>query len=244
MRLVGSAKPRRTITCRFPTCFDAQQLTMDVPGGIVLRPVHKLYRPTFWPARSFVHLRGRSGGAGLAAFLGGPAAVSGDGAGTLEWMALRHATREIAFGVLPILAHPASGTDPHEGQLDYAVWFTAGGDARENGLPHHVRRALRAAMFPPDEPDLDELANSVVVVDRNDVQVTALKPAFRGDGVVVRLTSFADKPIDVTLSCPSRPLRTATLCDARERDLRGLEVRAGHVVVPMPFAIASVLVRF
>jgi hypothetical protein len=244
MRLVGSAQRRRTITCRFPTCFDAQDLTMDVPGGIVLRPAHKLYRPTFWPARSFVHLRSRSGGAGLAVFLGGPAAVAADGAGTLEWIALRHAPREMAFRVLPILSHPASGSDPHEGQLDYAVWFTTDGDARDNGLPHHVRRALRAAMFGLNEADLDELANSVVVVDRDDVQVTALKPAFSGEGVVVRLASFAEKVIDVTVWCPSRPIRTATLCDACERKLRSLEVRDGCLVVPMPYALASVLVTF
>jgi hypothetical protein len=244
MRLVGSARRRRTITCRFPTRIDAQELTMDVPGGIVLRPAHKLYRPTFWPARSFVHLRSRSGPVGLAAFLGGPAAVASDGAGALEWIALRHAPREMAFRVLPILSHPASGTDPHQGQFDYAVWFTTGGDARDNRLPHHVRRALRAAMFGPHEPDLDELANSVVVVDRDDVQVTALKPAFRGEGVVVRLASFAEKTVDVTVSCPSRPFRTATLCDARERRLRDLEVRGGSVIVPMPYALASVLVSF
>jgi hypothetical protein len=244
MRLRGSARRRRTITCRFPTRFDAQELTMDVPGGIVLRPAHKLYRPTFWPARSFVHLRSPASGVGLAAFLGGPAAITSDGAGALEWIALRHAPREMAFRVLPIVSHPASGTDPHEGQLDYAVWFTRGGDARDNGLPHHVRRALRAAMFGPDEPDLDELANSVVVVDRDDVQVTALKPAFRGEGVVVRLASFAEQAVDVKVSCPSRPFRTATLCDARERGLRDLEVHGGAMVVPMPYALASVLVSF
>jgi hypothetical protein len=244
MRLQGSARRRRTITCRFPTHFDAQELTMDVPGGIVLRPAHKLYRPTFWPARSFVHLRSRAGGAGLAAFLGGPAAVATDGLGALEWIALRHAPREMAFRVLPILSHPASGTDPHEGQFDYAVRLTTGGDARDNGLPHHVRRALRAAMFGPNEPDLDELANSVVVLDRQDVQVTALKPAYCGEGVVVRLASFAARAVDVTLSCPRRPICTATLCDACERTLRRLELRDGRVVVPMPYALASVLVTF
>ena len=244
MRLVGSARRRRTITCRFPTRFTGQELTMDVPGGIVERPAHKLYRPTFWPARSFVHLRGGPADAGLAAFLGGPATVASDGAGSLEWVALRHAPREMAFRVLPILSHPASGTDPHEGQLDYAVWFTAGGDARANGLPHHVRRALRAAMFGPHEPDLDDLANSVVVVDRDDVQVTALKPAFCGKGVVVRLASFAQRAVDVTVSCPSRPISKATLCDAREHMLGDLEVRDGSVIVPMPYALASVLVWF
>jgi len=84
------------------------------------------------------------------------------------------------FSVEPLFV-PASGTDPHEGQLDYAVWFTPQGDARSNRLPHHVRRALRAALFGPNEPDLDDLANSVMLVDRDDVQVIALKPAFQGD---------------------------------------------------------------
>jgi len=244
MRLVGSAQRCRTITCRFPTRLAAQGLTMDVPGGIVERPAHKLYRPTFWPARSFVHMRDGRNDVGLAAFLGGPAAVTSDDAGTLEWIALRYAPRETAFHVLPILAHPASGTDPHQGQLDYAVWFTTGGDARSNRLPHHVRRALRAALFGPNEPDLDDLANSVVAVDRDDVQVTALKPAFRGDAVVARLTSFAHGAVEVRLSCLSRPIRKATLCDARERELRGLEVRNDCVIVPMPYALASVLLGF
>ena len=244
MRLVGSARPKRTVTCRFPTRLPTATLTMDVPGGIVERPAHKLYRPTFWPARSFVHLHDAERGPGLAAFLGGPAAVSSDGAGTVEWIALRHARREKAFGLLPILAHPASGTDPHEGQLDYAVWFTATGDARQNGLPHHVRRALRAAMFAPEEADLDELANSVILVDRADVKVTALKPAFAGDRVVARLSSFARSAVEVRLSCPSRPIRRATLCDARERVIADLPVEQGVVVVPMPHALASVLLGF
>jgi alpha-mannosidase len=244
MRLSGSAEGHRTVTCRFPTLLLAPTLSMDVPGGIVERPAHKLYSPTFWPARSFVHLHDPRSGRGLAAFLGGPAAASSDGAGTLQWIALRHAPREMAFGFLPILAHPASGTDPREGQLDYAVWFTIAGDARYNGLPHHVRRALRAAMFGADEPDLDDLANSVVVVDRGDVKVTALKPPLHGDGVIVRLSSFARSPVEVRLSCRTRPIRLATLCDARERPIRGLQVDGGFALVPMPYALASVHVSF
>ena len=242
MRLEGSAQRGRTITCRFPTRLASPGLTMDVPGGIVERPAHKLYEPTFWPARSFVHLRDGKSDIGLAAFLGGPAAVASDGAGALEWIALRHAPRETAFHLLPLLAHPASGTDPREGQLDYAVWFTPQGDARSNRLPHHVRRALRAALFGPNEPDLDDLANSVMLVDRDDVQVIALKPAFQGNAVVVRLASFAPAAVEVRLSCPSRPIRKATLCDARERELCDLEVRSDSVMVPMPYALASVMV--
>ena len=244
MRLEGSALRGRTITCRFPTRLISPALTMDVPGGIVERPAHKLFRPTFWPARSFAHLCDQRSDVGLAAFLGGPAAIASDGAGALEWIALRYAPRETAFHFLPILAHPASGTDPHQGQLDYAVWFTPGGDARSNRLPFHVRRALRAALFGPHEPDLDDLANSVMLVDRDDVQVSALKPAFQGHAVVARLASYARAAVEVRLSCPSRPIRSATLCDAREREICDLEVGSNGVVVPMPYALASVLVWF
>jgi len=124
------------------------------------------------------------------------------------------------------------------------VWFTPYGDARDNRLPDHVRRALRAAMFVPDEPDLDDLANASVTVDRPDVQVMALKPAFRDRGVIVRLSSFARSAIDVRVSCPSRPIRQAVLCDAHERDIRTLAVKRGVVTVPMPLSLASVHIRF
>jgi alpha-mannosidase len=44
-----------------------------------------------------------------------------------------------------------------------------------------------------------------MLVDRDDVQVTALKPAFQGDAVVVRLASFATAAVEVRLSCPAVP---------------------------------------
>jgi alpha-mannosidase len=240
LRLTGSAKARRTITCRFPTTILAKTLCMDVPGGIVDRPVHKLYDPTFWPARSFVHARAAERDVGVGVFLGGPAAVAATEPGTLEWMALRYAPRETAFGFLPILAHPARGTDPHEGDFDYAVWFTTKGDARDNRLPLLQRRALRAALFPPNAPDLDDQANAVIELDRPDVKVMAIKPAYRGSGVVVRLSSFARGPVEVRLRCPSRPIKHARRCDAREHDLGDLAVHNGEVIVPVPGALASV----
>jgi alpha-mannosidase len=61
-----------------------------------------------------------------------------------------------------------------------------------------------------------------MLVDRDDAQVIALKPAFQGNAVVVRLASFAPAAVEVRLSCPSRPIRKATLCDARERAYSGL----------------------
>jgi hypothetical protein len=81
-------------------------------------------------------------------------------------------------------------------------------------------------------------------VDREDAQVTALKPPFQGEGVVVRLASFARGPIEVRLACRSRPIRMATLCDARERAISTLEVREGVAIVPLRYALGSVRVTF
>lgn len=240
MRLVGAAAKRRTVTCRFPTVFLADEFAMNVPGGIAHRPQSKLYDPTFWPARSFAHLKDQKTGWGLATFLGGPAAVALRRGGTMEWVAFRNARKEKAFGFVPILAHPAAGTDPENGSFDYAIWFTERGDYRSNHLPMEVRHALRAAMFSPDAPDLDSLASSLITTDSEDVLVSAVKPAARGEGRIVRLRSFGPNGDLIRLRWTHAPIRAATLCDARERDLAALTIEDGEALVHAHGAITSV----
>jgi len=48
MELKGSAIKRRTVTCRFGTRLNPIDVLMDVPGGVVSRPLVKVYDPTFW----------------------------------------------------------------------------------------------------------------------------------------------------------------------------------------------------
>ncbi len=263
MRMLGAVRRGHTVTCRFPTSLGGSSLVMDVPGAVVQRPRQKLYEPTFWPARSFVHLvdQGRPANddarslplcppvapdapRGLAAFLGGPACVSADLSGALQWVTFRNAPKERAFGVLPLLAHPARGTDPGEGVFDYALVLTPRGDFRANQLPQRVRRALRAAMFPPRAADLDSVANGAVTLSRDDVLITALKPASRGEGLIARLQRHACAPVEVRLDCASKAIRSATLCDARERDLAPLELRGGGAIVPCRGALTSVRLVF
>jgi hypothetical protein len=184
---------------------------------------------------------------GLAAFLGGPACVSLSRPGVLEWVVVRRAPYERAFGVLPLPAHPASGIGTGEGGLDYGVWVTGPGDYRTLRLPQHARRTLRNTLFEPSLASLDAAVSAPVTVDREDVVVSALKPAGRKDGFVVRLRSYApgtEQPV-VTVDCPTRTIRGAHLCDARERDLAPLAVDArGRVDVPLGGSITSVRLRF
>lgn len=243
MQIDGAAARQRTVTCRFPTLSDAMHLSMNVPGGVAERPLEKLHTPTFWPARSFAHFVSEEGW-GLAAFLGGPSAVGLTAPGVLEWIALRNAPIELAFGVLPVPAHPASGSAHEAHSLDYAIWLTPSGDWRDNHLPRHVRRALRAALFPVGARDLDALANAAFETDHDDVLVTAFKPANRGEGSIARLRSYADRPATVTLRATRSPIVRAVRCDARERDLEPLEVRDGAARIPLEHAITSVRLFF
>lgn len=241
MQIDGAAARQRTVTCRFPTRSGASTLVMNVPGGVVERPMHKLYAPTFWPARSFVHVRSAREGWGVAGFVSGPACVALTSEGVLEWVALRNAPIELAYGVLPVPAHPASGSTHEAHRLDYAVWFTPAGDWRENHLARHVRRALRAALFPVGARDLDAVANAAFTTDHDDVLVTALKPASRGEGVIARLRSYASGPVEIVLRAARGPIRRACLCDARERDLDEIPIDPrGGARVPVERAITSV----
>jgi hypothetical protein len=244
MQIDGSTTKMRTITCAFPTISSARTMTMNVPGGVIERPQNKLYDPTFWPARSFVHVEDEA--FGLAAFLGGPASIALTGAGMLEWVVFRHTPIERAFGLLPLVAHPASGSETRETHFDYAVWFTGPGDYRAHHLPMRVRQALRAAMFPPGAPDLDAIASAVVESDSSDVLVSALKRADRGEGIIARLRAFFPTGRgEARIHCSARKIVRAKLCDARERDMSELAVdERGHVRVPISGSITSVRLIF
>lgn len=244
LRLIGSAAHRRSITCRFPTYLDAGGLTMDVPGGVVQRPLLKIHDPTFWPAATFAHLVQPLSERGLAAFLGGPACVSVSPGGVVDLLALRNAPREVAWGLLPIPAHPVSGHDGETHTFDYAVWFTEKGDYRHNRLPRLARRVLDEQRELPGAPDHAALADQLLSVDRHDVQVAAAKPADRGEGLIVRLHAQAPAGASANLTCSLGGIRVATLCDARERDLDRLEVSAGKASVPLQGAITTVRLVF
>lgn len=241
-RVEGRAAGRRTITLRFETGLAAQAVAMDMPGGVVERPLARVYDPTFWPLQRFWHARDRSTGRGLAIFLRLPGAVSCRGDGRVEAVALRNATRERAWGALPILATPATGHERNPYAFDYALLFTPTGDWRENDLPG-IAHSLAAGAWAGPRAGLHALAASAATVDRADVFVLAVKPAWRGEGVIVRLYTYAAFGAPVVLRLPGRSVHAAALCDARERDLAPLPVREGAAHLTMPGAIATVRVH-
>jgi len=246
LRVEGRAADGRTVTVRFHTGLLAGRLAMDQPGGVVVRPPARIYEPTFWPLQHFLHLHDAEGGRGLALWLRRPGAVSYQPDGRLEVVALRNANRERAFGLLPIPATPATGHERASYAFDYALWFTSAGDWQENGVDRQARALSRSALdelaFPGGAPFSTQgtLAASPVTVDHPGVDVIAVKPASRGQGLIARLHTFTTPLPTVTLAAPGRIIQSAFLCDARERDLEPLELRDGLVHLPMPGAIATV----
>jgi hypothetical protein len=180
----------------------------------------------------------------LAAFLGGPAALSLGPAGELEWVALRNANREYAWRILPLLAHPARGTSDAAHRFTGAIRFTASGDWKSNNLPNLAPIILHGTWCHPGQPDLDALAESLLQSSNPQVLVTAFKPASRGTGFIVRLNSYAPLDSVTRITILGREIRAARLCDALERDLRELIVIEGTAVVPLLRAITTVRIAF
>jgi hypothetical protein len=187
-----------------------------------------------------VHLQDDASGRGLALCLGMPGAASYRPDGRLETIALRNATCERAFGLFPLLGLPAVGHERASHTFGYAILFTPAGDWLENGI-------LQVAQSIQDNPwdttgyaELRALAASAVTTDQPEVVVVAVKPASRGEGLIVRLSTLTYFGLPVAVTVRDRRLKAAFLCDARERDRRPLEVHGQTARLVMPGTIATV----
>jgi len=238
--LRGLAPKRRTVTTWFSTGITADGFLMDTPGGVVSRSCEKIYSPTFWPFQHFLHLRDRGSGRGLVLYQNLPGAASLTSDGELQMVALRNAPRERAYHVLPLSGNPAKGYERDAFTFVYALEFTPGGDWIENELAQKAYARNLNPWVDPSYTSLRQLAGGQIRTDRTDVWVMANKPAARGRGRIVRLYTLAAPHQPVTLSFAHEEIEEAYLCDARERDIRPLEVRDGMVHGTLPGTIASV----
>jgi alpha-mannosidase len=213
---------------------------MDAPGGVAVRPLKKIYNPTFWPLQHFVHMRDGADGKGLALFLALPSAISCSSDGRLEIVALRNAIQERALGFIPLLGLPASGHEQSIHTFDYALLFTEAGDWRDNSIPLLARNIFNTPGDTSSHSELHNMAASLVTTNRPDVFVTAVKPASRGQGLIVRLFTYTSFGATVDVTTPNHTLKAAFLCDARERDLQPLQISEQSARLNMPGAFATI----
>jgi len=187
----------------------------------------------------------QSGQFGVNLAVTAPGAVAARPDGTIEAVALRNAWAERTLGFIPALQTVvANGTDPDEHTFNYAFWPHGAESWLERRAWEQARFAFSDSFSLPGQGDREALAASLVKLDRSDVTVAAVKKAESGEGVVVRLFRYAPGPVTVKLSFNGRPVKSATLVDALERELGPLPVTDNQVTVEMPYALATVLLRF
>ena len=239
-RLEGKAAEGHSVTVRFATGISSKNLVMDTPGGMVVRPPKRIYDPTFWPLHQFVHIQEDDNGRGFAILQPMPGAISYQPDGQLELVAMRNATREKALGLIGIPGNPASGHEHESYAFEYALLFTENGDWQDNNLHLLARNIANSPWSIRRDTALRGLADSIVTTDSSDVWVTAIKPASRGEGVIVRLNAPALSESKVVVTAHQFKMIGAFLCDARERDLKPLEVQDGTVRVTIPGTVATI----
>jgi hypothetical protein len=238
-RLTGRASKRRTMTIRFSTGISADRLLMDTPGGVISRPLKRIYSPTFWPFQHFLHVQDSASGRGLALYQRLPGAVSYSSRGALQVVALRNAVRERAYRILPVPGNPTGGFEKDRFTFEYALEFTRRGDWIENELASKAYVKDTNPWADPTMAALRKLAEEQVDTDRSDVWVMANKRAARGRGRIVRLYTLAASGEPIALKLRHQKITHAFLCDSRERDAGPLEVRDSTVHFTMPGTIAS-----
>jgi alpha-mannosidase len=118
--------------------------------------------------------------------------------------------------------------------------FTENGDWQENKVHLLARNIESSPWSNPRDRALRSLADSILTTDSDDVWVAAIKPASRGEGIIVRLNAPVLPKSPVLVAARQFKVTGAFLCDARERDLNPLEVQDGKVKVTMPGTVATI----
>ena len=236
VRVDGIAARRQTVTCRFEMTDAPVDLHMDTIGGHIERPRERGHSPTFWPVPSLLSLRGPTHT--LHAAFEAPSAVSFGPEHVLEWIVARNSTKERAFGLLPVMAHPIGGTADEAQSHEAAIFVTAG--PAGHPIPSELRRHLELSWMPVDVHALKRFARTLVVCDDADAFFSAIKRADVGRGIIVRILHDRPSGKIVRVAIPSRTLVSAFLCDARERDLGELDVVGGEALVPVVRRLTTV----
>lgn len=239
-RVSGSAPAGHTIAVRFQHGMAVDRLVMENPGGIISRPVRKIYDPTFWPMHHFLHLQANDSPRGMAVLLVMPGAIAcHEQDRTVEVITHRNATQEKAYGFIPILACPAAGHELEETTFQYAIRFTETGDWQANQLPQQAREYASGPWIADLDPSLYRLIAREVLVDTEDVWAEVVKPAWLGEGTILRLWSYALPAQPVLLGLRGKEIYQAWECDVRERDLRSLEVQDGRAQLTLSQSITT-----
>ena len=246
-RITGRAPKNRTITLRFHPDIHYDNFSMTQPGGVVVRPLNKIYNPTFWPMQSFTHVHGDLNRPGFIIVTTQPTAIASLKDKAVELIALRNAMRETAYRFIRLPANPAEGFEKQSCAFEFAIGFTQEGGWQNNRLDkisQHVKNRYRKRID-SHLYQLQEIVNSQIKINiSSHIQVIALKAAHRGDGFILRLRAYQIPQSQVIIQFKKHSVKEAYLCDARERILKALIVENNNISFKMPGTIATIRILF
>ena len=185
----GSTPRESTTTLRIRPRGTDDRLQMGVVGGVADRALEKRFDPTYWPAVTWVaqgstvvHLWAATG-------------VHGSDDGALEWMVLRNANSEIPCDMLGGIGHD---DDVHTLNFSIGALGDSLDPARETGRSIAMTRPMIAV---PTDRHAGQLPDTgrLLTVEGDGVVPTAIKPADRGDGIVVHLLRPTAEEAEVTI---------------------------------------------
>lgn len=204
------------------------ELTTSSPGGYQTRPLEQLYDPTFYPAVSWLKI------GDVVILLKESTGVRMGKPGEVEIMAARNAQKEQC----DVMGGQGSDDGPHTLELRITTAKTpaeAELKAQEFNRPVVIRGV---ELQPTGTPDLPA-AGSLLEVSGAGV-VSALKPADRGEGMILRVLQQPG-PVKVKLLGPLAG-RTVTRVDLAEREIGDVQV-VGDLIDFGQFKDAIVSVR-
>jgi len=192
----------RTVALTLPDALDT--MTTSSPAGYEAHASQRVFDPTFYPAVAWVQLD-------QVAVLLRQSTGARIHQGTLELMAARDARTE-SCDVMG-----GTGSDPGVHRVEWRI-AAARGPAGAERAAQSFDRPLDAYFDWPSAAVASDLpARASLVTIDGDAVVTAIKPAERGDGVIVRALLLAPTPATLTLGSPLAG-RSISLVDLAERD--------------------------
>lgn len=232
----------RTVTLAMPLTGAADSLEMHQPGGVVQRPLQRCHEPTYWPLHSFAHVLGTSGASGshttgtsLTVATASPTGLHVAADATVQVVVGRTAVKELAWGVVPILAPVWGRRWPVQNSTTAFEWPVEPVTRSSEPVAADARSLRGVALF---DTVTTAAGSSVprwpISIDDPLVETVAMKLADRGTGIMVRLRNWGDPSMRRTVGVRLSPGTDAVITrawrtDARERDLREVQVHDGVV---------------
>jgi hypothetical protein len=197
----------RTVGFSFIGAADAQLRTSS-PAGFVARPLERVYSPTFWPAVAWAEY------SGTAILLRQSTGAMMSVPGIIELMAARDARSEKC----DVLGGSGSDTGIH--RIEWRIERVAS-PARAELMAQAFDRPIDLEVLTTAQGATTDLPAELSLVGvTGDGIVSALKPATRGGGIILRALPMPG-PVHVRLG-PTLIGKSITVVDLAERDGKSL----------------------